>query len=151
MTIQAGDGMAASDVAGTWRGRLIDIRGFEGEISLRLVGDGGAVKGVAEVSVGATHTSQQHRLTVSGKVDGDRLVLEGAASREAGVRFGIEARVFELHGGGLGLRGTYEVAARGFSPLRAGAIAASTGVKVPSVEVKAETRTVRPTVTKGVE
>jgi hypothetical protein len=133
----------ASDVAGTWRGRLVDIRGFEGQISLHLQGEGGEVKGVAEAVIGATHVSEAYRIPVAGKARGDRLVLEGRAGGEQGVGFAIDARVFELPGGGSGLRGTYEVAARGFSPLRAGAIAASKGVKAPSTEVKATVRSVQ--------
>lgn len=126
--------MATFDVAGTWRGRLIDIRGFEGEITLRLDGEGGAVKGVVDAAIGATHSSEVRRLAVTGKIDEDRLTLEGEAAD--GVGIGIDARLFALTGGGVGLRGTYEVAARAFSPLRAGVIAASTGVRAPSTEVK---------------
>ncbi len=126
----------ATEVSGTWRGRLVDIRGFEGQISLRLAGEA-AVKGTAEVAVGATHTSDAYRIPVSGKLSEGRMVLEGTAGGDPGVGFAIDCQVFEIPSGGLGLQGTYEVAARGFSPLRAGVIAASKGVTVPSAEVKA--------------
>lgn len=126
----------ANTVAGTWRGRLIDIRGYEGEVSLRLDGDERRFKGVATVSIGGTHASQTHRIELVGELGDGRLVLSGAVPGDVGVEFGIEAAVFELPVGGTGLRGTYEVAAKSWSALRAGVITASRGMRPPSTEIE---------------
>lgn len=129
----------ANMVAGTWRGRLIDIRGYEGEVSLRLDGDERRFKGVATVSIGGTHASQTHRIELVGELRDDRLVLSGTVPGDVGVEFGIEAAVFELPVGGMGLRGTYEVATKTWSALRAGVITASSGMRPPSTEIEDRT------------
>lgn len=126
----------AREVAGRWRGRLIDIRGYEGEISLRLDGDDERLKGVATVVIGGTHSSETHRIELTGELREDRLVLSGAVPGDVGVEFGIDATVFEMPIGGIGLRGTYEVVAKRWSALRAGVITASSGVRPASAEVE---------------
>jgi hypothetical protein len=42
--------------------------------------------------------------------------------REPPVKMGLDADVIPLRGGGLGLRGTYQVSARAFSPLEGGIV-----------------------------
>lgn len=122
-------------LSGAWRGRLIDIRGYEGEVALRLGGEGDKLTGVAEVSVGGTHASESHRMVLTGELQEDRLVLTGAVPGDVGVEFGIEADVFEMPIGGIGLRGTYEVGTKRWSSLRAGVITASKGMKPPSTQI----------------
>ena len=131
------------NTAGTWTGKLIDVRGYEGEIVLRLEGDPEKLYGKIDATIGATHVSQRQTVVVSGEYrDGD-LWLKGIVDPEAGVEIAIEARIFEIFGGGFGLRGTYQVAARQFSPLRAGVISASRGERLTAVEVREEVTVVR--------
>lgn len=132
-----------ADLNGTWTGRLIDIRGFEGEIVLRLESEEGEVRGRADVRILTQHEVESYRLPIVGETGKrGRILLKGSAGEDAGVEFGIEGVVFELPADGLGLRGTYEVVARQFTALSGGVIVCSKGGRLPTVEVRPE-RTIR--------
>ncbi len=124
-------------ISGTWTGRLIDVGGFEGELSMHLRARRGAVRGAATAEIGVGHTSERRRLVLRGEYSGDDVKLVGAIEK-AEVEIVLSCRVFKLARGGWGMRGTYEVSARGFSPLRAGVVAASKDQVLGTVEVGAE-------------
>ena len=126
------------EVSGTWTGRLIDIRGYEGEITMQLAGQRGAVEGRADVALGATHQSERWRVKLAGKYGEDRVQLNGVVDEELGPEVAMDLNIFELTGGGYGMRGTYHVSAREFSPLRAGVMAASKGEPISAAEVHPE-------------
>ena len=126
------------EVSGTWTGRLIDIRGYEGEITMQLAGKRGAVEGRADVAIGATHQSEHWRVKLVGKYGDDRIQLNGLVNEETGPEVAMDLSIFELAGGGYGMRGTYHVSAREFSPLRAGVVAASKGEAISATEVHPE-------------
>jgi hypothetical protein len=125
-------------VSGTWTGRLIDIRGYEGEISLQLTGRRGAVHGSATAAIGATHESERWRLKLSGEYGDDRVQLSGMVDEETGPEISLDVTIFELAGGGEGMRGTYKVSPRKFSALRTGVISASKGELIRTTEVRPE-------------
>ena len=126
------------EVSGTWTGRLIDIRGYEGQITMRLAGKRGAVKGTADAAIGATHQSEHWRVQLIGEYGEDRIQLNGVVDEEVGPEVAMDLSIFELAGGGYGMRGTYHVSAREFSPLRAGVVAASKGEPISATEVHPE-------------
>lgn len=128
-----------ADLNGTWTGRLIDICGFEGDITLHLEESRGSVRGRADVRVHTQHELDTYRVPLAGEVgERDRLVLKGSAGEKTGVDFGIDAVVFEPESGGVALRGTYDVAARQFTALRGGVVVSSKGGRLPTVEVRPE-------------
>ena len=130
-------GLTAKQVKGLWTGRLIDVRGYEGEFSLVLKSRSGSVSGTIEAAIGATHVSQRQRVPVRGKIGDDPVVrLEGVVDEKAGVEIALELEIFDLVGEGNGMRGTYRVVARSFSPLRAGVVAASKDRSIPAQEVR---------------
>jgi hypothetical protein len=125
-------------IAGTWRGRLIDVRGLEGELTLELSANRGRAKGIANAAIGATHETERRRVKLQGKYGDDALTLFGVVDERAEVDLAIDVKIFELAGGGHGMCGTYRVSARSFSPLRAGVIAASKGERITASEVHPE-------------
>ncbi len=130
-------GLTAKQVSGLWSGRLIDVRGFEGELTLLLQARRGSVSGTIEAAVGATHVSQRQRVHIKGKIgDAPVVRLEGVVDEKAGVEIVLDLEVFDLTGGGSGMRGTYQVVARSFSPLRAGVVAAAKDRPIPAEEVR---------------
>lgn len=129
--------MEHREVTGSWRGRLIDIRGYEGEVTLRLEGDGESVRGTASVSIGGTHASTIRRLELRGELREDQLRLSGAVPGDLGVEIAVDATLFEMPIGGTGLRGTYEVTAKQWSPMRAGVLTAARGLRPASTEISA--------------
>jgi hypothetical protein len=101
--------------------------GWEGRLDLRLDDDqkGRRVRGDARVRILSEDEGISLAVEVVGERDDDRLVLELVSAKGPSIR--LEGDVFQLPDGGAGLRGTYEVTAESFSPLRAGVIAASRG------------------------
>ena len=129
---------ATPTMRGTWTGRMLDLQGFEGEITLRLDrGEkSGAVMGLFDVAIGSHHDSVRQRGTVDGRLAGDRLVLFLKVGEDGAIRIAVEGRVWQLHDGGTGLCATYDVASRAFSPLRGGVLALNTGVPLRSTIVE---------------
>lgn len=123
---------------GTWTGRMVDLQGFEGEITLRLErGEkSGTVMGWFDVAIGGHHDSIRRRGTVEGRQTDDRIVLNLEVGDEKAARIAVDGRVWALNSGGTGLCATYDVAAKSFSPLRGGVLALSTGVPIRSTTVE---------------
>ena len=112
-------------LGGAWRGRLVDLQGFEGEILLTLeTADKGVLAGEFSVSIGGSHTSIVQRGTVRGSFKPDTVALSFQL-RNPPVKVVVRATAQVLRDGGVGLSGTYDVSAKGFSPLQGGAIAVS--------------------------
>lgn len=122
------------DVTGSWRGRLVDVRGFEGELTLDLRAKAARITGDFRSAVGAQHETIDRQGPVKGTLDGNRLSLEMLAAD--GVEIAIHGTVFRLRAGGTGLKAVYKVvAAEGFSPLHGGVLVASHGTTPPSQEM----------------
>jgi hypothetical protein len=117
-------------LSGIWRGRLIDIQGLEGDVELNLKsGDNGQLHGTFSVEIGGHHATLRQHGSVQGKSTerGLRLALVGD---ERPVKIGLTGNILQLRDGGMGLSATYEVSAKGFSPLQGGVVCASKGQKV---------------------
>jgi len=112
-------------LSGTWRGRLIDVQGFEGELRLDVAArSDGRISGEYGVTIGATHTSMVQR----GKLTGawkDGVLTLGFALEKPPVKVAVKAEALALRDGGVGLTGVYKVSARNFSPLQGGVISVS--------------------------
>ena len=119
---------AIQKLSGAWRGRLVDIQGFEGELHLTLKSDdNGELRGTFTVQVGTHHSSMRQEGEVHGKGSEKTLTLALAPEpRRRPVKINLTADVLALRDGGTALRGIYEVSARGYSPLRGGVVCAST-------------------------
>jgi hypothetical protein len=112
-------------LAGSWTGELVDIHGFKGELELALAADReGAIKGDYRVAIAAEHDTLIGRGEVAGTTARGKLKLT-ISMREPAVNMGLEADLVRLRDGGLGLRGTYQVSARGFSTLQGGVVVLS--------------------------
>lgn len=109
-------------LTGSWAGELVDVHGFRGELGLDLAAGGkGDLKGVYRIAIGTQHDTLVRKGEIAGTVSGGKLKL-AFSTREPPVKMGLEADVIPLREGGLGLRGTYEVSARGFSALQGGIV-----------------------------
>ena len=112
-------------LGGAWRGRLVDLQGFEGEILMTLQAvDEAAVGGTFSVSIGSTHASLVQRGEVKGTVR-DSVVMFAFQLRDPPVKVVWRATAQDLRDGGVALSGTYDVSAKTFSPLQGGAISVS--------------------------
>ena len=112
-------------LGGAWRGRLVDLQGFEGEILLTLrAADDSVVGGSFSVSIGSTHASVVQRGEVKGTVR-DSAATFAFQLREPPVEVVWRATAQDLRDGGVALSGTYRVSAKTFSPLQGGAISVS--------------------------
>lgn len=123
-------------ISGMWTGRLVDARGYEGELVLHLDAGRGSISGTVDATIGVTHESQRQRVVVKGEYDDDVARLHGVVDEQAGVEITMELDVFALAREGYGMRGRYQVGARTFSPLRDGVVAAAKDLPIPAVEVK---------------
>jgi hypothetical protein len=117
----------APRLTGIWRGRLVDVLGFEGELELDLVStDDGQLHGTFGAEIGGHHST----LRRTGKVRGKgteraiNLVLVGE-DQQSPVKINLKGDVLELRDGGVGMRATYQVSAEHFSPLQGGILTAS--------------------------
>lgn len=128
-----------NSIQGTWTGRLVDVQGFEGEITFDLKQEkkGQEVYGSFDAAIGVNHTSMRQRGAVKGSLAGDRLdlIFETKAGDERPVVIRMAGQVQPLKEGGAGLKATYEVSARGFSPLQGGILCASAGRTLTSAMV----------------
>lgn len=134
------------DVQGKWFGRLVDVRGFEGDITLNLKQDGksGEITGTCDAAIGTNHTSSTFYGEVRGDLTKDRLKLSVQADKQGAVIIHLDGQVGAMKEGGAGLKGTYGVAARGFSPLHGGIICASLNKPITAVTMATE-MVVKPT------
>lgn len=128
--------LPASAVSGRWTGHLLDVRGYEGELVLELEARRGSVSGAIEALIGETHESRRQRVRVKGEYGEDRVRIAGVVDDSVGVELSLDLVVFPLAGDGYGMRGTYRVGARSFSPMRDGVIAAAKDLPIPAEEIK---------------
>lgn len=121
--------MAAASASpnGTWKGSLVDALGYEGTLMLELAGRGGKVRGRFRATVADHHEPFVRAGEVSGKAEKGTLELQLTFPRAEGeeVSIALHGQTFKLSDEGAGMCGTYEVAARSFSPLQGGVIALS--------------------------
>lgn len=128
---------AIRKLSGLWRGRLVDVQGFEGDLEINMrAGSAGQLSGTFDVAIGATHSTIRRQGTIEGKVSGQELRL-ALIGRDLPVKFELVGEVLNLRDGGLGLKGVYEVSAKGFSPLQGGVVSAA---KDQKLEVDIATR-----------
>lgn len=128
--------MALRDlVEGRWRGRLVDVQGFEGELSLELQRATGGFVGSFRAAIGGQHETMQRDGAVRGALEKDRLRLVVETGEQEPVTIQLDGQLIALRDGGVGLAGTYEVATRGFSPLKGGIISANKDRPAPSILV----------------
>ena len=110
-------------VEGTWIGRLIDVGGFEGEVTLTLQGGKGAVEGVFEAVIDGQHYPTRLRGRVSGAQKGNSLALVlDVGQRDTKVAVSLDGDVFKTRRGDLAACGVYAVSARQSSALMGGVI-----------------------------
>lgn len=132
--------MAAAPVSanGTWAGSLVDALGNEGTLKLELAGRGGRVRGRFRATIAAHHEPFVRAGEVSGKAAKGSVELQLTFSRGEGeeVSIALHGRTFALSDVGAGMCGTYEVAARSFSPLQGGVIALSRDLGPTVAEAK---------------
>lgn len=122
--------VAIKRMSGSWRGRMVDVLGFEGELELDLkAGRGGEIKGQYHIEIGAGHSSLQQRGDIAGTISEKGLKLALVGERLP-VKISLNGDAIELRDGGVGLRGVYEVSARGYSPLQGGIVCASKDQKL---------------------
>jgi hypothetical protein len=126
---------------GTWTGKLVDVQGFEGDVRLRLSGKGEALRGTFAASLLTQDDPVALRGTVSGKLVRGRIRLSFEAEEFSA---SFDAKLLDLAAGGEGACGTYEVSARGFSPLRGGIVVLNRGATGTDAEMKPEPVEVKP-------
>ncbi len=115
----------ARRLSGVWRGRLVDIQGFEGALELKLEsGAGGKLRGSYHVDIATTHSAMRQQGEVHGSYSKSGLSL-AFASKEPPIGIRLTGDVLDLRDGGVGMRGVYEVSAKTFSPLQGGVISAA--------------------------
>jgi hypothetical protein len=127
---------ASADASGNWRGSLVDALGYEGSLTLSLTGRGGRISGVCTATISDHHEPFVRSGKVSGKADDGRLSLRISFARaDEKVTIALDAHTFEFSDkGGAGMCGTYEVAARSFSPLQSGVVALSRDLPARTIE-----------------
>jgi hypothetical protein len=132
--------MAAAQVSanGTWTGSLVDALGTEGTLKLELAGRGGSVKGRFRATIAGHHEPFVRAGEVSGKATKGSIELQLAFPRAEGeeVSIALHGHTFKLSDEGAGMCGTYEVAARSFSPLQGGVIALSRDRRTAAAEAQ---------------
>jgi len=133
--------MAFDDsIQGKWSGRLIDVRGFEGEVILNLKQDrkGGDITGTCDAMIGVNHASSSFHGEVKGGITKDNLKLSVQADKKGEVIIHLQGQVSQMKEGGVGLKGTYDVGVRGFSPLGGGIICANLNKPLTAVTIAPE-------------
>lgn len=128
----------SAEASGNWRGSIVDSLGYEGSLTLELAGREGRINGVCTATISDHHEPFVRSGKVSGKTDDGRLSLRISFARaDEDVTIALDAHTFELSDkGGAGMCGTYEVAARSFSPLQGGVVALSRDVPAQAIEAK---------------
>jgi hypothetical protein len=118
---------AIHDISGVWRGKLVDIQGFEGDVELTLkAADDGQLQGTFAVTIGGHHGAVRRRGEVRGKSTEKQVSLAlTSKDKELPVKISATGDVLNLRGGGAGLRTTYQISAKGYSPLQGGVLCAS--------------------------
>ena len=112
------------DVAGIWKGKLVDVLGLDGELELilELTKDGG-VSGRFQMRLRHTHSVQEAEGPVRGKVSGSKIELVHKGPQDMGFRFLGQLVPTGRRSRRMSMVGCYELdsqARPGFAPLRAG-------------------------------
>jgi hypothetical protein len=123
-------------ISGAWTGRLVDAGGFEGRLTLRLEEQKGGIRGTFTTAIRTQHGEMTHAGGVDGTLKGDHVTLRFEL-KEVDAKVELTGELFEMHAGGFGLKGCYEVAARRYSPLIAGVVVAQHSRSVPLKSVRA--------------
>lgn len=126
-----------------WQGRLMDVQGFEGEVTLDLRGPRGkdnAVEGTFEAAIGVNHHSSLQQGKVVGKASKSRLNLRLTVHADPPLTIELDAGVQSLRDGGRGLCGTYSIQTRGHSALQEGVAVLSSGRRPTSVAIEPSRR-----------
>jgi len=111
------------NLKGSWSGRLVDVGGFEGTVSLSLREGRGVVDGVFDAALDGHHRPIPLRGLVAGRLKGAQLSLRlDLGEKGAPVSVTFEGDVFDTRRGEVGVCGRYVVAARRSSPLLGGVI-----------------------------
>lgn len=145
----------ASDTRSTvrWQGRLMDVQGFEGELTLDLRGPRGkdnAVEGTFDASIGVNHHSSRQQGKVSGTATKSGLKLRLMVQADPPLSIELDAGVHGLRDGGQGLCGTYSISTRGHSALQEGVAVLSSGRRPTSVAIEPSRGTADKPTTGGV-
>jgi hypothetical protein len=129
---------ASAKPSGNWRGSLVDSLGYEGSLSLELTARKGRISGACTATISDHHEPFVRSGKVSGTAEDGHLTLQISFARaEEEVTIALDAHAFELSDkGGAGMCGTYEVAARSFSPLQGGVVALSRDLPTRAIEAK---------------
>ena len=110
-------------VEGTWSGRLIDVGGFEGEVTLTLQGGKNAVEGIFDAMIAGQHHPTHIRGRVSGTQKGGTLSLRlDVGQTDAKITASLDGDVFKTRQGDRAACGVYAVSARQSSALMGGVI-----------------------------
>lgn len=127
------------NVEGFWEGRLIDIRGYEGEFSLELkLGEKNEVHGTYKVSIPDEESLMSQQGDFKGTIKEDQISLIFEPGKEDIVRIQMEGRIQRLKEKGLGLKGTYNVSAKTSSPFRGGILSGRTIKSLPLTKAASE-------------
>jgi hypothetical protein len=125
---------SARRLSGVWRGRLVDVQGFEGVLELTIEsGAAGRLRGSYNVEIATTHSTMRQQGEVHGSYSQKGLSL-AFASKEPPIEIRLAGDVLDLRDRGVGMRGVYEVSARTFSPLQGGVISAAKDQR-PDVDI----------------
>ncbi len=132
--------MIDDSIQGKWLGRMIDIRGFEGNIviSLQQNKKDGDITGSCVATIGTNHASSEFRGDIKGSLTKEGLQLSASVGEKESVLIVLNGKPAKLKEGGLGLKGTYAISGRGFSPLRGGVICATLNRPIKSVAMATE-------------
>lgn len=134
---------AKAGPSGAWEGSLIDALGYEGTLTLELRGRGGKLKGRFVATIADHHEPFVRTGEVAGTASGDDVALSLTFARQQGeeeVRIELHGHTFKLSDEGVGMCGTYEVAARSFSPLQGGVVALARDRRPTLTEAKGTAR-----------
>lgn len=130
-------------VEGKWTGRLIDVQGFEGELTFELREEkkGQELYGSFDVTLAGTHAPIRQEGSIRGTRERGRLVLvvlmlQGEKRQPVSIRLEGDAKA--LKEGGIGLCATYDVSVKGFSPLQGGVVVARTALPLTRVRIQTE-------------
>lgn len=122
-------------IDGRWEGRLLDAAGFEGVLSFQLKASRGKVSGTYDMALITQHGDAPRRGNLSGAMRKGHIELALVPEAKPDPKVSLKGDVF-FCGDGLGLKGTYTVEPRKFSPLVSGIVVMSTeGARVADEEV----------------
>jgi len=110
---------------GSWTGQLIDIGGFEGQITLTLRGNEGTVDGLFDALIEGQHRPTRMHGVVTGRLANRKFLLRlDSNPKESAASVQFEGALFETRRGVPALCGRYLVSARQSSALLGGVMCA---------------------------